>query len=161
MFYSQGFNPQFQSHPMSPQFEQPFNPYEQPFFPYGEQYGQPFAPFEQSFGQAFQYEEPYSMYERMPQVYLQNPNDLKPFIGKWGIFTINGQRIVAYVDSIDVASQSARVYYPNNQTGIIDITMISMAEGPFVTMPSPGPGPGPGRCRWMWIPRLGWQYICF
>ncbi|WP_010272440.1 hypothetical protein [Paenibacillus senegalensis] len=117
---------------------------------------------------------------RMPQLYGQNPNDLRFFEGKWGIFTINGQRVAAYVDNIDTASMSARVYYANNQPGIIDITMISLAEGPFAARPEPGPGfasvpwspsPGPGpwssgpgashgQCRWMWIPVVGWQYIC-
>lgn len=101
---------------------------------------------------------------------LLHINDLKPFVGKWGVFTIGNQKVIAYVDSVDTTNNSAKVYYPDNSTGVIDIAMISMAEGPYVTKPStpgpsvpppPPPPPPPPNCQWVIVPGVGWKYVCF
>ncbi|ASA20446.1 hypothetical protein [Paenibacillus donghaensis] len=115
---------------------------------------------------------PYYTQGRIPPILL-HINDLKPFIGKWGIFTIGNEKVVAYVDSVDTAANSAKVYYPDNSTGVIDIAMISMAAGPYVTMPTgtgptpsptpiptPAPTPLPTNCQWVYLPAIGWKYLC-
>ncbi|MEK5439158.1 hypothetical protein BSK65_07590 [Paenibacillus odorifer] len=98
--------------------------------------------------------------------------DIQPFLGKWGIFTLSsGQKVVAYVNTVNADSIS--VLFADGKSAVIDVKMISMAEGPFPTMPATpgsgsgggpgsgsgsGSGSGPGNCTWKEIPGLGW--IC-
>lgn len=68
--------------------------------------------------------------------------DIQPFLGKWGIFTLSsGQKVVAYVNTVNADSIS--VLFADGKSAVIDVKMISMAEGPFPTMPAtPGSGSG-------------------
>ncbi|WP_143014307.1 MULTISPECIES: hypothetical protein [unclassified Paenibacillus] len=117
-----------------------------------------------------------------PTYVLLTITDVQPYLNKWGIFTVDGQKVVAFVDKLNVGANSINVFYPNNTQGVIDVNKISMAEGPFPTMPSiPSttgttsgptsgpttgmgtiPPPPPPRCQWYYYgPPIGWKYVCF
>ncbi|URJ61024.3 hypothetical protein [Paenibacillus polymyxa] len=67
------------------------------------------------------------------------------FVNLWGIFTVNGQQIVAFVKSVDPTNKSMLVLYPNGTQSYIDVTQISQAQGPYPSMPSiPGQSGGQG-----------------
>ncbi|MBB3110120.1 hypothetical protein FHS18_002187 [Paenibacillus phyllosphaerae] len=69
-------------------------------------------------------------------------NEVGKFVGLWGIFTVNGQRIVAFVQSVDPANKSMQILYPNGSQSFLDVTQISQAQGPFPVMPNIGGGQG-------------------
>ncbi|MBY0217928.1 hypothetical protein [Paenibacillus illinoisensis] len=102
-------------------------------------------------------------------------SDVTPFIGRWGIFTLNsGQKITAFVDSVDTVNNSMKVLFSNGGTATIDVAQVSMAEGPFPTMPTQTIGTGTSSptgsptgtgnptgtsCRWVMIPGIGWVCV--
>ncbi|NEU24809.1 hypothetical protein G3M74_01265 [Paenibacillus polymyxa] len=73
-----------------------------------------------------------------PQQHFATTNEVSNFVNLWGIFTVNGQQIVAFVKSVDPANKSMLVLYPNGTQSYIDVTQISQAQGPYPSMPSIG-----------------------
>ncbi|MDK8179535.1 hypothetical protein [Paenibacillus sp. UMB4589-SE434] len=70
------------------------------------------------------------------QPHFATTNEVSNFVNLWGIFTVNGQQIVAFVKSVDPANKSMIVLYPNGTQSFIDVTQISQAQGPYPSMPS-------------------------
>lgn len=84
-------------------------------------------------------------------------SELIPFTGKWGIFTmVNGQRIVAYVDSVDTVNESVKVLFSDGRPATIDTRHIVMAMGPFPSKPKSKKTPK--KKKWTPTPR-GWVYL--
>ncbi|UOK64985.1 hypothetical protein MT997_11690 [Paenibacillus sp. OVF10] len=82
------------------------------------------------------------------QPHFATTNEVKNFVNLWGIFTVNGQQIVAFVKSVDDTNKSMLVLYPNGTQSFIDVTQISQAQGPYPSMPSSGHGGGHGGGQW-------------
>ncbi|MDR6781010.1 MULTISPECIES: hypothetical protein [Paenibacillus] len=79
------------------------------------------------------------------QPHFATTTEVSNFVNLWGIFTVNGQQIVAFVKSVDPANKSMLVLYPNGTQSYIDVTQISQAQGPYPSMPSiPGQSSGQG-----------------
>ncbi|MDY8047854.1 hypothetical protein UY416_16315 [Paenibacillus polymyxa] len=79
------------------------------------------------------------------QPHFATTTEVSNFVNLWGIFTVNGQQIVAFVKSVDPANKSMLVLYPNGTQSYIDVTQISQAQGPYPSMPSiPGQSGGQG-----------------
>ncbi|WP_155742156.1 hypothetical protein [Paenibacillus polymyxa] len=72
------------------------------------------------------------------QPHFATTTEVSNFVNLWGIFTVNGQQIVAFVKSVDPANKSMLVLYPNGTQSYIDVTQISQAQGPYPSMPSIG-----------------------
>ncbi|MGR6764915.1 hypothetical protein ACU1JV_24365 [Paenibacillus sp. T2-29] len=71
-----------------------------------------------------------------PVGFFPTTTEVSNFVNLWGIFTVNGQQIVAFVKSVDPANKSMLVLYPNGTQSYIDVTQISQAQGPYPSMPS-------------------------
>ncbi|MNW35157.1 hypothetical protein D3C74_121480 [compost metagenome] len=79
------------------------------------------------------------------QPHFATTTEVSNFVNLWGIFTVNGQQIVAFVKSVDPTNKSMLVLYPNGTQSYIDVTQISQAQGPYPSMPSiPGQSGGQG-----------------
>ncbi|WP_155617201.1 hypothetical protein [Paenibacillus polymyxa] len=71
-----------------------------------------------------------------PVGFFPTTTEVSNFVNLWGIFTVNGQQIVAFVKSVDPVNKSMLVLYPNGTQSYIDVTQISQAQGPYPSMPS-------------------------